>query len=259
MNINKPIFVMPHYIATPELEELATQAITSMKATADVFIVSVDDGSPMNTDFLKGISDKVIRLKKNSGFAIACNTGLEWALKQETHYIGCVNNDIEAFDGWLEALIEPFDKWPNTGITGVIHDSWKEKAIEKNGTGTTITQGGLIGDRMQNGGLWLSTKNVLLKVSLGYKVFDERFVVGGEEDVDLFLRIRDHLKLPIIMSDKAVIWHKEGATRWNDQVEPGFAQKNRSLEHGNHDRFAQKWDWDIRERGLDFYEDILEN
>lgn len=247
---------MPHYIATEELKTLATNAINSMRKTSDVFIISIDDGSPMTTFFLDDLSDKTIHLKQNSGFAKATNAGFDWALKQDVKYIGCANNDIEVFDGWLEALLEPFDKWNNTGITGITHDV--DRRVGETFKGTKITEGGLIGDRMQNGGLWMSTKKVLTKVLENGKVFDEQFLIGGEEDVDLFLRLRDKLKLPIIMSNKSVIWHKEGATRWNDEIMPGFAQRNRDIEQTNYDKFAKKWGFDIRERGLTFYEHILE-
>lgn len=245
--------VIPHYIATEELRTLSERAIKSMRDTSDVFIVSVDDGSPLDASFLDAISDHTIHLKDNSGFARATNTGLRWALDQHwTDYIGCANNDIEVYDGWLEALIEPFEKYHPVGITGIVHR--QDKAEAKALRGDRITEGGLIGDRMQNGGLWLSTKDVLRTVGL----FDEQFERGGEEDVDLFLRIRDNFGFLIVMSNKACFWHKEGATRWNDEVEPGFKATNKAIEANNYDKFAQKWGFDIREEGLNFYESVLE-
>lgn len=249
------VIVVPHFIATEELKTLATNALKSMKGS--VYLVSVDDGSPMDTTFLREYSDKVITLEKNSGFAKACNAGFDWALDQDFEFVGCANNDIEVFEGWLDALLEPFDKWNNTGITGITHDV--NHKVGETFKGTKITEGGLIGDRMQNGGLWMSTKKVLLEAAPDKKVFDEIFEIGGEEDVDLFLRIRDKLMRPIIMSNKSVIWHKEGATRWNNDIEPGFAKKNRELEQKNYDKFAEKWGFDIRKTGLTFYEDVLED
>lgn len=245
---------MPHYIATKELKELATDAINSMKKKA--FIVSVDDGSPMDTKFLDDISGKVIRLEENSGFAKACNAGFNWALDQDVEYVGCANNDIKCYHGWLEALLEPFRKWDNVGITGIVHS--KDKEVARTEKGTKITEGGLLDEKMQNGGLWLSTKETLCTIAPDKKVFDERFEIGGEEDVDLFLTIRDVFGMLIVMSNKSVIWHKEGATRWNDEVEPGYKAKNKAIEQANYDRFASKWGFDIREKGLNFYEYILE-
>lgn len=247
-------FVIPNYIATDELKELATNTIASMRKTSDVYIISVDDGSPMDTKFLEEISDHTIHLEKNSGFAVACNTGLQYALDKGYEYIGCANNDIEVFNGWIEAMLYPFSKYVDCGITGLI----SSKLRNLNGIPIEeykepkITSGGLLNDKMQSGGLWLSTHTVLEDIGL----FDERFLVGGEDDVDLFLRIRQ--KYDIIMSGHSCFWHKEGATRWNDEIEKGYLAKNKAIEDTNYDKFADKWGWDIRKDGLRFYEEVLE-
>jgi GT2 family glycosyltransferase len=245
---------MPHYIATEELVQLATNAIKSMKES-DVFIVSVDDGSPMDTAFLDDISDHVIHLKKNSGFAIACNTGIHWALEQGAEYIGQANNDIEVFDGYLEALMYPYSKWDDVGITGLISSKLRilhntpidDYIVPK------ITDGGLLNHWMMSGGLWLSTAEVLKRVGL----FDEQFKIGGEEDVDLFIRIRE-AGYKMVMSGYSCFWHKEGATRWNEEIQPGFRARNKALEEKNYDRFAKKWGYDIRTDGLRFAEQVIE-
>lgn len=247
-------FVMPHYIATEELKELAIQALTSMKNTSDVFIISVDDGSPMDTGFLDDLSDEVIRLKKNSGFAVACNKGLKWAMKQGFEYIGQANNDIEVFRGWEEELLFPYDKWDDVGITGLI--SSKNRIVDgvpiENYQIPKITDGGILHQWIMSGGLWLSKREVLEKIGL----FDEQFKIGGEEDVDLFLRIRN-AGYKIVMSGYSCFWHKEGATRWNNEVEPGFKEKNKAIEQLNYDKFKKKWGYDIRTDGLRFHEDVI--
>lgn len=252
--MTKPVIVIPHYIATHELRRLAENTIRSMRETADVYIISVSDGSPLDISFLLDISDDVVIIGKNSGFAVACNAGLERALDVEgAYYIGCANNDIEVYEGWIEALIEPFEKWDDVGITGLV--SSKDKDEASRARGRKITQGGLLNHHMQSGGLWMSVKPVLEHVGL----FDERFEVGGEEDVDLFMRMHDKFGLKLIMSDKSMFWHKEGATRWNDEVEPDYKAKNKAIEEKNYAKYAEKWGYDIRERGIPFYEEILED
>lgn len=89
-----------------------------------------------------------------------------------------------------------------------------------------------------------------------FMLYDTDYKVGGEEDVHLFLRIRE--KYQIVMSGYSCFWHKEGATRWNDDVLPGYKAKNKKIEESNYDRFTEKWGWDIRKEGLHFYEEILE-
>ena len=90
-----------------------------------------------------------------------------------------------------------------------------------------------------------------------FKVLDEQFRVGGEEDVDLFLRIFS-IGYRMVMSGHSCFWHKEGATRWNDEVRPGFRERNKEIEQKNYDRFAAKWGYDIRTQGLRFFERVLE-
>lgn len=249
--------VVPHYIGTQELVELSTQAIKSLKKYyPNVRVVSIDDGSPMDTSYLEDISDVVIRLEENSGFAKACNVGLTWCLQQpDAEYIGQANNDIEVFDGWAIAMLEPFTLFENVGITGLA--GFKEREYKgvplKDWRVDYITEGGLMWHFMQSGGLWLMPKDVLTEVGL----FDERFEIGGEEDVDLFLRIRDKHGYEIVMSARSMFWHKEGATRWNDEIEPGFKAKNKAIEQKNYDKFAEKWGFDIRQDGLRFYENVL--
>lgn len=244
--------VIPHYIATEELETLARNTIKSMRETSDVFIVSVDDGSPRDTTFLKEISDKVLTNRTNKGFAKTCNKGFRWAMSHGADYIICANNDIEVFKGWLEALKEPFSMFEKVGLTGLI--SSKERnlygTLIKDYKKDMITEGGMLEHWMQSGGLWMSTSEVLKDVGL----FDERFETGGEEDIDLFLRIRDPKDYKIIMSGRSMFWHKEGATRWNDEIEKGFKDKNKAIEQVNYDKFAKKWGFDIRKDGLRFYE-----
>lgn len=249
---------MPHYIITDELRELAKVAIDSIKSTSTTKVISVDDGSPLDTSFLEDHSDHTIHLKKNSGFGKACNAGFRYVLsKDDASFIGCANNDIEVYQGWVDALIEPYGKWPDVGITGLVAS--KDKAIAEASRGRKITQGGLLNDHMQSGGLWLMSRmsfDAVYDKKLN-TLFDERFAIGGEEDVDLFLRVRE-AGYGMVMSDKSCFWHKEGATRWNEEI-AGFKERNKKIEDNNYDKFAEKWGYDIRQRGLRFTEEVLED
>ena len=100
----KTYVVMPHYIITEHVAGLARAAIESFKQTSECIIISCDDNSPYDTEFLKDISDVYIRNDENLGFAGNCNVGFNWILdnvKEECNVV-CVNNDIEVYDGWLE-------------------------------------------------------------------------------------------------------------------------------------------------------------
>lgn len=251
--------VIPHYIVTNELKELATNAIKSIKQTSDVIVVSVDDGSPMDTTFLKELSDEYVRNDENSGFAITCNNGFRHVFEKEKGdcYIVCANNDIEVFKGWLEAMVDPFNRWNDVGITGLI--SSKEKIIDgvpiQEYQKRWITTGGQLNDWMQSGGLWMSKKSILEKIGL----FDEQFIRGGYEDVDLFLRCRDTYGLQIIMSGFSCFWHKEGATRWNCENNGfvnDFGRESKAIEVENLQKFINKWGYNPHIRSIWFNNEI---
>lgn len=254
---------MPHYIVTEELKELATNAIKSFKEFApEVTVISVDDGSPMDTAFLKELSDVYIRNKENSGFAITCNNGFKWVFEnnKEDAYIICANNDIEINEKVVPALIDPFTRWDNVAFTGII--STKSREYEgkplKDFNWDHISDGGLLRDRMQDGGLWCSTKEVLNKIG----IFDEIFLRGGYEDVDIFLRARDTFGMKIIMSGMACYWHKQGATRWNCENNGyinNFGIENKRIENENLDRFIKKWGYNPHQRNIWFEKEIFRN
>jgi GT2 family glycosyltransferase len=245
MNIMFKVYVIiPHYIMTDELKDLATNAIKSFRESyPEAIIISVDDGSPMDTTFLKDLSDVFLQNKENSGFAKTCNNGFKWVLynnDDEDAYIICANNDIIINKKTIPALIEPFDLFENVAITGIISTTskdWEGIPLEEASIGR-ITEGGLLRDRMQDGGLWMSTKKVLKKIGL----FDEQFLRGGFEDVDLFLRARDSFGMKIVMSGHGIYWHKQGATRWN--TINGFNHASKEIENDNYVKFRNKWKFD---------------
>lgn len=254
---------MPHYIVTEELKELATNAIKSFKKYAkDVCVISVDDGSPMDTSFLKELSDVYIRNEKNSGFAITCNNGFKWVFEHadpnEENYIICANNDIEINDKVVPALIDPFNRWKDVAFTGIVSTKGRDyegKPLDQFNW-NKITEGGLIRDRMQDGGLWCSTQKVLEKIG----IFDEQFIRGGYEDVDIFLRARDTFGMKLIMSGMAAYWHKQGATRWNCENNGyinNFGFESKSIENENLERFIKKWGYNPHSRQIWFEKDIF--
>ncbi len=247
----KTYVVIPHYIVTDELKTLAFNAVQSFKEHSDAIVVSVDDGSPMDTTFLKEISDVYLRNEQNSGFAPTCNKGFKWVMEHEPGdcYIVCANNDIEINKKTIEALQFPFIKFDDVAITGIVSTqerSWEGKPLDQMNW-RQISEGGLLRDRMQDGGLWMSTKAVLQKIGL----FDEQFLRGGYEDVDLFLRARDKFGMKIVMSGLACYWHKQGATRWNCENNGfinNFGAESKSIESDNLKKFIAKWGYNPHTR-----------
>ena len=258
----KTYIVMPHFLINDELVELAKKAIQSFRNSSnDITIISIDDGGEYGAkeDVLKPISDVYLKNEKNSGFAKTCNWGFNWIFENEKDdcYIVCANNDIEVYPGWQEALMEPFDLFENVGITGIIQ--FKVKVIEgipiEKYKINQITEGGLLRDWMQDGGLWMSKKSILQEVG----IFDEQFLRGGYEDMDLFLRMRDKFGKKIVMSGKSAYWHKQGATRWNSKrvgAINNFGIDSKNIEGENLKKFINKWGFNPHTRSIWYSKEI---
>jgi len=254
----KLYIVIPHYIITPHVAELAKNAINSFKKTADCIVVNCDDASPYDTLFLKDMPDVYIRNKKNKGFAGNCNVGFNWIFENEKDdcYIVCANNDIEVYNDWFDELKRAMDigKGAMVGGLGYTGRMVEGRPIEQYNTnpgskytGNYITEGGRLDDWMFPGGMWMSTKKDLQEMLEDGKVFDEGFKHGGYEDIDLFLRFKKAGKR-LIMTPKVAYWHEEGATRFSE-LEKG---RQAGAEVGNHQHFIDKWKFKPHEDILSF-------
>ncbi len=81
-------------------------------------IVVVDDGSSDGTaDALAAEAPgvRVIRHDFARGFNQACCSG---AAAAQAPFLVLLNNDTEPCAAWLEELLDPFDRWPDTGLVG---------------------------------------------------------------------------------------------------------------------------------------------
>ena len=118
----KTYVVIPQFLVTDELVQLAKDCIESYRKYSNVFIISIDDSGEYKLskgakDVLK-MSNLVIKNKKNSGFAITYNNGFNWIFENEKDdcYIVCSNNDIRINKKTVEALAQPFGMFENVAI-----------------------------------------------------------------------------------------------------------------------------------------------
>jgi len=177
----KLYIVIPHYIITEHVAQLARNTIKSFRDTCECVIVSCDDCGPYDSSFLKDISDVYIRNEKNLGFAGNCNVGFNWVIENEKEdcYVVCSNNDIEVFEGWFEEFKRAMDMY-NGAIVGGL--GYKGRMVEgmpiemyrinpgSKFSSNSVSVGGRFDDWMFPGGLWFSTKNFLQEIAEYKKV-----------------------------------------------------------------------------------------
>ena len=132
-------------IPTHNNSDCTLRCIASLYAHTKRFrVIWVDNGSSPEhiaavQNALIGVPHIALLHPERMGFVRAANIGIA-ASKSET--IILLNNDTEATEGWLEALLRPFDLDPTIGIVGPVTDakgSWQGN-VEK-GTGHRIVPG----------------------------------------------------------------------------------------------------------------------
>jgi len=243
----KTYIVIPHYIITPHVAQLAKDAIKSFKETCDCVIISCDDQSPYeDVKFLEEMSDVYIRNEKNLGFAGNCNVGFRWILEnvKEDADIVCVNNDIEVYEGWYEEFKRIQGLVGGRIIGGL---GYKEKGFppdKKNANYVSI--GGYLEDWMFPGGFYMINKTVLED----YGLYDEGFEHGGYEDIDLFLRWKNAGE-KLVIAPRVHYWHEEGATRFSERE----LKTQNKAEVNNRKYFETKNGFDAHEGLRNFLKD----
>ncbi len=244
----KLYIVIPHYLISKELVGLAKDTIRSFKNTSDCIVVSVDDGSTMGTDMLKEESDIYIR-QDNRGFAPTMNVGFKWVMKHEKDdcYIVSSNNDILVYEGWFDEFKDMY-RFGNGLIGGL---GYRTKIVEgmplskyKENPGSlynnnVVSDSGRLRDWMFPGGLYMIKKSILEDIGL----YDEGFIHGGYEDIDLFYRATQE-GYKLLMTPKMAYWHKEGATRFSEESQNAIQTQ---VEAPNREYFKNKHGFDAHD------------
>ena len=98
-------FVLPAVPKPLSIRELTRREAESAHSTGDDQLVLIQNGD-------------------NLGFAGGCNVGLRHALGDPNcRYFWLLNNDTIVTHGWLEHLLEAFDRHPDTGIMGPVSNN----------------------------------------------------------------------------------------------------------------------------------------
>lgn len=171
-NSNKMRFsiIMPCLFREEGHRSIVDKCIDSVKKhSEDYELIIVDDGSPLDTKFLKEEADVYIRHKSPKGIAPGWNDGIKAA---KGKYIVVINDDITARPGWLESMVEAFS------IDGAMVSSC---AVEHLPAGTGIKEC----REWFPGSCFMLTKETIDKV--GY--FDEDITPFYFEDADYWTRV----------------------------------------------------------------------
>ena len=171
---------------------------------------------------------KIIKLKRNVGFAKGNNVGIREALKNKNiKYVVTLNNDTEVKNDWLENLIKVSEQDKKMGVVAsktLFFD--QRNTIDSTGdyflTGTlkVVTRGYQEIDKGQyeeiqecfsaRAAAALYKREMLDEIDLNGDYFDSDFF-AYIEDTDLSIRAR-LMGWKILYNPKAIVYHKVAAT-----------------------------------------------
>lgn len=215
-------------------------------------IVVVDDASGARMpELLRGYGDRIRVLHRaaQGGFAVACNQGAAVAAGELLVFL---NNDTEAHDGWLDALVSHAERAPAAAVIGA-RLLYPDGTVQHAGV-VVCADGnprhlyaGFPGDHpavVHPRALQAVTAACML-VRRGPFEDAGGFDAGyrnGLEDVDLCLRLRER-GFEVHYCPDAVLTHLESATRGRRSVEI----------EANARRFRARWGDRVRPDELDWY------
>ncbi len=184
--------------------DMTRQTIASIEAhTAYPYeLVLVDNASSDGTvEYLRELEQsrpnvRVIFNSENKGFSAGNNQGARIA---EGHYICLLNNDVLVADGWLEDLIEAFDRDEKIGMVSAVTNKASGLQVLKDvpytdndgfydfaGQWRALHKGQVTPRRRLAGFVMLTNREIYTAID----GFDEIYGLGNFEDDDISLKIR---------------------------------------------------------------------
>ncbi len=187
---------------------ISRMCIDSVKAyTTNYELIIIDDGSEKETaSYLKSVKPtKLIRNEESLGWCKAINQGSKVARGE---YIVYLNNDVVVSPGWLDIMA---DKFKQHGKLGLLSCTTKGvegfQNIHHNAENLHLQE-----VRYVMGYCMMFNRDTFEKLYTrdGYWL-DERFGLGGQDDVDLSIRVQQ-LGLKVCIDRDVFIYHYGSAT-----------------------------------------------
>jgi GT2 family glycosyltransferase/glycosyltransferase involved in cell wall biosynthesis len=188
-------------------------------------VIVVDDRSGDETaeklEQIEGLTN--LRNKKNLGFVGSCNHGAQHARGE---YLVLLNNDTQVTEGWLDELIDTFEREPEAGLVGsrlVYPDGSLQESggiIFNDGSGWNYGRGQQAENPKYNflrESDYCSGACIILKTAYFHELgaLDERYAPAYYEDTDLAFRVRES-GLKVFVQPLSTIVHYEGITSGTD-------------------------------------------
>jgi GT2 family glycosyltransferase len=202
----------------------AIDALLRHAARATAELIIVDDGSPDDTPgILPRLTGIRYHAQENAGFIAACNAGARLA---RGRHVVMLNNDTRVVDGWLDALMESFARWPRAGLVGAkLHYAdgslqeaggiiWRDGRAWNYGRNDDPNRPQYCHARQVD---YMSGCSIALPTALWRELggFDEFFSPAYCEDVDLAMRVR-RAGYEVWYQPQARVVHYEGKTSGTD-------------------------------------------
>lgn len=184
--------IMPCWIINEELLQLTQNAVESLRASGDVELIIIDNGSPMGGGQLREWADLYIRNKTNLGYAEATNQGL--LLCKYDKWVAVANNDIRVSPNWQEVIGKVDSK------VGSIHFRM-----------IPYTQSFSPGNDTWVGGKERWCTSSFFVVRSDVQLYDERFK-NSYDDWDFWKRMRDS-GYKQVYTNKAEYQHADSSTQ----------------------------------------------
>lgn len=198
--------IIPVYAYNQKLTFMTAKCIESAKANTKIpFELIVVETT---TNYFSEEADIHIYEKYRTTSTISINRAFSCC---NSDYIVLLTNDVIVSEGWLEALIEPFNKFTDCGVSTLASNQFNHKKEDK------IEEG-----------IWGSVFMVPLK----YAKFDKNYI-NSWEDSDLWMTIyTDGLKM--YRNFNCVVHHVPGQTIYSDKLTQDNWKANEKY-------FIKKW------------------